>query len=235
MPFLLRPRNLFVVLSYLLLSCTPFAARLFGLPVAHPGTIVGIELICWVGIWALFKRPAYFHWLLLPAFLALPVELYLYAFYGQGISTHHLGIIVETSPAEAMEFLGRKVWLLVGVFIGVVAWFVALWIAAWGTRDLDWRDVSRPVVLAVLALGTAVFGYGLEFGIAPPAASTVSTASAAHAGAGPAPIRLVKHAEERANPAASAVGNRAAPCPHWPTGRNCPSTWRAFPRHGPSA
>src|SRR5437764_9104266 len=118
MSLLLRPRNLFVLLSYLLLSCTPFVARLFGHPVAHPGTVLGIELICWTGVWALFKRPAYFHWLLLPGFLALPVELYLYAFYGQGISTHHLGIIVATSPAEAIEFLGRKVWLLIGVSIG---------------------------------------------------------------------------------------------------------------------
>src|SRR5437764_1313897 len=167
MSLLLRPRNLFVLLSYLLLSCTPFVARLFGHPVAHPGTVLGIELILWIGVWALFKRPAYFHWLLLPAFLCLPVELYLYAFYGQGISTHHLGIIFETSPAEAMEFLGQKVWLLGGVFVGVLAWFIACWIAAWRTRDLDWRGVSRPVVLGLLVLSDVVFVYSLEFGIAP--------------------------------------------------------------------
>ena len=168
MSFLLRPRNLYVALTYLLLSCVPYVAPLFGQPLAHPGQVAGIELLAWLGVWAVFKRPAYFHWLLLPAFLALPVELYLYAFYGQGISTHHLGIIAETSPAEAMEFLGNKVWLLIGVFIGVLAWFVTSWIAAWRTRDLDWADVSRPVVLAVLALVAIVFGYGVKYGVAPP-------------------------------------------------------------------
>jgi hypothetical protein len=107
MPFP-APRNLFVVLTYLLLSCTPFVVGLFGQPLVHPEAVLGIELMCWAGVWALFKRPACFHWLLLPAFLALPVELYLYAFYGQGISTHHLGILFETSPAEVMGFLGTR-------------------------------------------------------------------------------------------------------------------------------
>src|SRR5205085_5438786 len=130
------------------LSAVPFAARLFGHPVEHAGQVFAIELLGWIAAWAVCKRPAWFHALLLPAFLALPVELYLYAFYGQGISTHHLGIIVETSPAEAMEFLGSKVWLLIGVFIGVLLWFATSWIAAWRTRDLDWAAVSRPVVLA---------------------------------------------------------------------------------------
>jgi glucan phosphoethanolaminetransferase (alkaline phosphatase superfamily) len=178
MRFLLRARNLYVLLTYLVLSCMPFVPRLFGQPVAHPEQLLGIELICWIGAWAFFKRPAYFHCLLLPAFLALPVELYLYAFYGQGISTHHLGIIVETSPAEAAEFLGSKVWLLAGVFIGVLVWFASSWMAAWRTRDLDWNDVSRRVVLVVLALSVAVFGYGYAFGIAPPPLASVAAPSA---------------------------------------------------------
>jgi len=168
MPSLPRPRNLYVALTYLLLSCMPFAPRLLGQPVAHAGQMLALELLCWTGAWGLFKRPAYFHWLLLPAFVALPVELYLLVFYGQGISTHHLGIIAETSPAEALEFLGRKVWLLLAAVIGVLAWFVTTWIAAWRTRDLDWNDISRWVVLGVLALGTGVFVYGVEFGVAPP-------------------------------------------------------------------
>jgi len=158
MRFLLRPRNLYVLLSYCVLSCMPFVPRLFGLPVAHPGQLAGIALVCWIGAWAVFKRPACFHWLLLPAFLALPMELYLYAFYGQGISTHHLGIVFETSPAEALEFLGSKVWLMIAVFAGMLAWFITSWIAAWRTRDLDWDDLSRWVVLGVLAYFTTM-GY----------------------------------------------------------------------------
>jgi len=199
MSALLRPRNLFVVLTYLLLSCTPMAAGLFGQPLKHPGAVAGIELMCWAGAWALFKRPAYFHWLLLPAFLCLPVELYLYAFYGQGISTHHLGILFETSPAEAMEFLGNKVWLLIGVFVGVLAWFGASWRAAWTTRELDWNDVSRPIVLGVLAVAALVFGYGLEFGVAPPSLTIAVRPSRAAAAA----IHLVK-ADARATAGASA-------------------------------
>jgi glucan phosphoethanolaminetransferase (alkaline phosphatase superfamily) len=210
MSALLRPRNLFVVLTYLLLSCTPFAAGLFGQPLEHAGAIAGIELMCWAGIWALFKRPAYFHWLLLPAFLALPVELYLYAFYGQGISTHHLGILFETSPAEAMEFLGNRAWLLAVVFVGVLAWFGASWRAAWGTRDLDWTDVSRPIVLGVLALAALVFGYGLEFGVAPPSLAIAARPARAVA----APIHLVKAGTNAAAGAPAGSGEEtAAPDP----------------------
>jgi glucan phosphoethanolaminetransferase (alkaline phosphatase superfamily) len=223
MPLLLRPRNLYLVLTYLALSCVPCAAPLFGQPLVHPGQIAGIELIAWVGIWAIFKRPAWFHLLLLPAFLALPVELYLYAFYGQGISTHHLGIIAETSPAEAMEFLGSKVWLLLGVFIGVLAWFVTSWMAAWRTRDLDWNDVSRPVVLGVLALAAGVFAYGLKFGVAPPrlagAPAHVSSPLAHRVNAVPGASEPASDAasEETAPPHPASVPRARAlpPLAHW--------------------
>jgi len=226
MRFLLRPRNLFVLLSYLLLSCMPLVPALFDLPLAQPGRILAMEAMAWAGAWALFKRPACFHWLLLPAFLALPVELYLYAFYGQGISTHHLGIIFETSPAEALEFLGSKAWLLAAVTLGVLAWFAGTWIAAWRTRDLDWNDVSRPVVLGVLALGGAVFAYGLAFGVAPPDAGP-SPAPAPAPVARPAALLVKagaagKHGTEqdkeaRAAPRPGGIPARTAPPPlaHW--------------------
>jgi glucan phosphoethanolaminetransferase (alkaline phosphatase superfamily) len=168
MRFLLRPANLYVALTYLALSAVPFMPWLFGMVVERPGQLLGIEFICWIAAWAVFARPARFHWLLLPAFLALPVELYLYKFYGQGISSHHLGIMFETSPAEAMEFLGQKVWTLLAVFVGVLAWWASSWRAAWVTRDLDWQDLSRPVVLVALGAGGALLGYGVQVGIAPP-------------------------------------------------------------------
>jgi glucan phosphoethanolaminetransferase (alkaline phosphatase superfamily) len=180
MRFLLRPANLYLALTYLALSAVPFAPWLFGGVVERPAQLVGIEFFCWATAWAVFGRPARFHWLLLPAFMAVPIELYLFAFYGQGISTHHLGIIVETSPAEAIEFLGQKAWLMLGVFAAVLAWWATSWRAAWITRELDWTDVSRPVVLGALAIGLAVRGYGGEAGIAPPppAASAPGPASA---------------------------------------------------------
>lgn len=181
MRFLLRPGNLFVLLTYLLLSVVPFAPQLFpGQAVANPFPIFGMEVVAWMTVWVIFKRPAYFHILLLPAFIALPIELYLRAFYGQGISTHHLGIIVETSPKEAIEFLGSKIWMLSVIVTGVLAWWVLAWIAAWRTRDLDWSGKSRAVLFALLAMGGGIWLYGQEYGVqaAPAPSVTASTDSA---------------------------------------------------------
>jgi hypothetical protein len=134
---LLRPANLFLLLTYLLVSAVPFVPLLLGKPVERPWQVLGIELVSWMAAWAVCKRPAWFHILLLPAFVALPVEVYLITYYGQGISTHHLGIIAETSPREAIEFLGQKVWLMLGILLGVLAWWAATFRIAVQTRELD--------------------------------------------------------------------------------------------------
>jgi glucan phosphoethanolaminetransferase (alkaline phosphatase superfamily) len=162
---LLRPANLVLVLSYLVLSAVPFFPLTLGLPVARPAQLAGMAVFAWIAAWALFKRPAYFHWLLLPAFVALPAELYLYLYYGQGISTHHLGIMAETSPLEALEFLGARAWLLLGVMVGVVVWWAAAYRAALATRDLDWNDRSRPLVLGLLVVAVGLFAYGQKAGV----------------------------------------------------------------------
>lgn len=175
---LLRPAHLFLLLTYSALSAVPFVPLLLGQPVERPWQLLGIETIAWVAVWAAFKRPAYFHWLLAPAFIALPTELYLITYYGQGISTHHLGIIAETSPKEALEFLGQKVWLMAAVMLGAVAWFIVSFRVARKTRALDWADSSRWVALAALALGAAVWAYGDEFGIVPKAAAASAKAAA---------------------------------------------------------
>jgi glucan phosphoethanolaminetransferase (alkaline phosphatase superfamily) len=178
MRFLLRPANLFLLLTYLALSAVPFVPMLLGKPLDRPFQVLGVEFVGWVAAWAVFKRPAWFHWLLIPAFLALPTEVYLFTYYGQGISTHHLGIIAETSPKEAMEFLGQKVWAMLAVMVGVVAWWITSYHAARKTRELDWTDSSRWVTLAALATGAAVWAYGYEFGVA---AKPVALAAAAPA------------------------------------------------------
>ncbi len=163
---LLRPANLYLLLTYLALSAVPFVPMLFGKRLERPWQVLGIEFVGWVAAWAVFKRPAWLHWLLLPAFLALPTEVYLFTYYGQGISTHHLGIIAETSPREAMEFLGQTVWAMLAVMAGAVAWWATSLRAARSTRELDWADSSRWVVLGALAIGAATWAYGYEFGIA---------------------------------------------------------------------
>jgi glucan phosphoethanolaminetransferase (alkaline phosphatase superfamily) len=168
MQTLLRPAHLALVLTYLALSAVPLfplALGLPGLPAARPSQLAGMAVFAWIAVWALFKRPAYFHWLLLPAFIALPAELYLYLYYGQGISTHHLGIMAETSPLEALEFLGARAWLLLGVMVGVVVWWAATYRAALATRAFDWNDRSRPLVLGLLAVSLALLAYGQKVGV----------------------------------------------------------------------
>ena len=162
---LLRPANLALMLTYLVLSAVPLLPLALGVPVSRPAQLAGMAVFAWIAVWAVFKRPAYFHWLLLPAFIALPAELYLYLYYGQGISTHHLGIMAETSPLEALEFLGARAWLLLGVMVGVVAWWAATYRAALATRELDWNDRSRPLVLALLLVAVGLFAYGQKAGL----------------------------------------------------------------------
>ena len=154
-----RHPSLFLIASYLLLSALPLLSLLFGRPVAQPALLLAATLAAWIGVWALLKRPAWFHVLLLPAFLALPVEIYLQTYFGQGISTHHLGIIFETSPGEAFEFLGSRIWLLGGVLLLVIFWFAATWRLALKTRELDWTGASRTIALAVLGAGVGLWLY----------------------------------------------------------------------------
>lgn len=165
MYYLLRPINLFVLGTYLALSAVPFIPVLLSRPITQPFQIIGMEFIAWLSIWCIFKRPAWFHWLLIPAFLAFPIELYLQVYYGQGITTHHLGIIAETSPKESLEFLGNQVWLLVVVLLGISAWWWLSWKAARRSRDLDWEDGSRYWIFAFLGIGLCLWIYAHEFGV----------------------------------------------------------------------
>jgi glucan phosphoethanolaminetransferase (alkaline phosphatase superfamily) len=201
MSYLLRRNNLFVLLSYLILSLVPFAPLLFGQGVDRPGRIVAMEFIAWLAVWSLFKRPARFHWLLLPAFIALPTELYLRKFYGQGISTHHLGIIAETTPAEAIEFLGDKIWLLALILVCIILWWALSWFAAARTRDLDWSGGSRWLICLLMIGAFGLWLYGEEVGIkAAPSSAVIAM---------PGTAKPIKHAIPAAN-AASAVNTSAS-------------------------
>jgi glucan phosphoethanolaminetransferase (alkaline phosphatase superfamily) len=165
MPALFRRNNLFVLVTYLALSLVPFVPLLFGQTIDHPLRIILTEIGLWLVIWSIFKRPAWFHWLLFPAFFALPTEIYLRKFYGQGITTHHLGIIAETSPREAMEFLGDKIWWMALVLAVVVLWWALSWLAASSTRDLDLEGPSRWFGWLVLTVGSCIWLYGQEIGV----------------------------------------------------------------------
>ena len=174
---LLKINNLSILFSYLVLSAVPFLPLLFGKSVGNPSHILGVELVAWLSVWAVFKRPANFHWLLLPAFLALPTNIYLNIYYGQGITTHHLGIIAETNPRETIEFLGQKIWWLLVVMLAVIAWWWYILRLARKTRDLDWNDrISRWLMLCVLIIGIGIGAYGYKFGIEPPSKSVTVNA-----------------------------------------------------------
>ncbi|MES2348271.1 MAG: sulfatase-like hydrolase/transferase [Pseudomonadota bacterium] len=178
---LLRPAPLFVLASYLLLSLVPCVPILLGRQVPGLAHILAVELLAWAAVWGVLQRPAWFHWLLIPAFLALPTELYLFMYYGQGISTHHLGIIAETSPREALEFLGRKVWLMGLVMLLVVAWWIAVQVAARRSPMLAWRGKSRWSMLLILVALAGLWAYGWEFGIRAKPAVKAAAAKAASA------------------------------------------------------
>lgn len=175
---LLQPAALFILASYFLLSALPFFSLLQGKPVEQAWHIITLELFAWLGIWSLCKRPRWFQWLLLPAFFAIPTEIYLRLFFGQGISTHHLGIIAETSPKEALEFLGNKTWLLLLVSIAVITWWWSVLALSKRTKALDWAHVSRWPVLFTILSGIAVWTYGQQIGIQPAPAKVSATASA---------------------------------------------------------
>jgi glucan phosphoethanolaminetransferase (alkaline phosphatase superfamily) len=206
MPSSLRPANLFLLLTYLILSAVPFMPLLLHKTVEQPAHILGIEFIAWVAVWAACKRPAWFHWLLIPAFLAMPTEIYLQTFYGQGISTHHLGIIAETSPRESMEFLGAKIWLMLAVTIGVILWWILTWRIARRTRAFDWADNSRWAALGALAIGLALWGYGQEYGVAAPPASSKKSAVASSSTKGSISIAASKNGSGSAAADSTASG-----------------------------
>ena len=172
MPSLPRLRSIYIVLSYFLISSMPFAALFLGKTVEHPYQLMTFELFGWLALWSLMQRPKYFHWALLPVFLAVPIEIYLRVYYGQGISTHHLGIIVETSPKEALEFLGGKIWLLLVVAMAILGWWWSIFRLTKQNDSLIWRHWSRWITLTLALIGSMVWIYGEEIGISSaPAAS----------------------------------------------------------------
>lgn len=169
--YLPQRTRIFIVGSYLVLSAVPFFPLCLGKDIPGWKAVVGYEVFAWLSVWAVFKRPGWFHWLLLPAYLAVPIELYLQLYYGQGISTHHLGIIAETSPQEAIEFLGSGIWLFVFVICLMIAWW---WLGAKAARRsevLNWTGTSRWVMLVVLTAAALTGLYEHQHGAQPVASS----------------------------------------------------------------
>lgn len=176
---LLRPPALFVLITYVALSAVPLTPLLFGRTVDTAWRILGIEIVAWLTLWSAFSRPAWFHWLLLPAFLLLPAELFLQAYYNQGISAHHLGILAETSPNEALEFLGNRLGMLIGAMLAVLFWWGLSWYATFQAHALVWKDDSRWITIALLSAALGAWMYEDRFGAGQGAGSVASKSSRA--------------------------------------------------------
>ncbi|MFZ6801604.1 phosphoethanolamine transferase [Undibacterium sp. Di24W] len=166
MHHLLRFSRPYLLGSYFLVSCLAFFSIILGKSIEHGGRILAYQALSWLALWAFFKKPRWFHFVLLPAFLAIPIEIYLRLYYGQGISTHHLGIITETSPKEALEFLGGKIWLLLFIAAAILFWWWTLLLAAKHETSLTWQHSSRWIVLAVLSACLLCWTYGAQVGVA---------------------------------------------------------------------
>lgn len=170
-----RITSIYIIVSYLLISLIPFVSFFSGKAIEHPYQILGLEIFGWLTLWSVMQSPRRFHWFLLPVFIAVPIEIYLRLYFEQGISTHHLGIIAETSPKETLEFLGNKVWLLLLIAFIIFAWWSSILYLARVTSSLDWRHKSRWIVFAILLTITCIWGYGKQIGIAPlPSESAIS-------------------------------------------------------------
>lgn len=158
-----NPAALLLLACYAALSAVPFAPWLSGGAVAEPGRLLATQALAWLVVWAVFKRPRFFHWLLLPAFLLLPADAYLYKFYGEGVSTFHLSLVADSSALEMLEYLGSGVWpMLVLVLLGFSAWCAAAW-ATRSTQALDWTGASRKWTLLALAASSALFAIEQPF------------------------------------------------------------------------
>ncbi len=176
--FLCYPKP-YLLCSYFLISCLPFLNLLLGKSVEHAVRVFAYQALSWLVLWAVFQKPCWFHYFLLPAFLAAPIEIYLQFYYSQGISTHHLGIITETSPKEAVEFLGNKVWLLFCLVLVILIWWWSLLKAAKQTTALNWQHSSRWITLAALSVCLVCWTYGAQVGVASASGSNSDTSSEA--------------------------------------------------------
>lgn len=165
-----------LLLSYLLISLTPFLAWGFNRSIDHPWAMLFLVMYGWLSLWAIFGKPRYFHILILPLYIALPCDWYLQRFYAQSISAHHLGIMFETSPREALEFLGPLALVLILGLIAVLAWWWGGWRAT-ANSAFHWRHWSRWPSLALVLSLAGLWCWGEEVGTYSKSSASVDRSS----------------------------------------------------------
>jgi len=157
-----RLTNLAILSTYIALSTVQYLSTTSKDAADQLYYSVGVGVTGWLFLWWLFKRPAYFHWLLLPVFLILPIELYLRLHFNTGLSTHQFGVIAETSPREALEFLGDQGWLWAMIWCVVFLWWLLILLAARRTRDLDCSGQLRLIIAIVSLLSSSLLFYSVK-------------------------------------------------------------------------
>jgi glucan phosphoethanolaminetransferase (alkaline phosphatase superfamily) len=145
-------KKVFILGSYLLLTLLPlvemFSHGLFVVAVK----MFAISCFSWMLIWAVFERPARFHWLLLPVFLLMPVDIVLRVAYGQSFSAHYLGVFFESGSAEAIDFLAGKFTLTVLSLLFFLCWWLLVFIATQSKSILAWTSRSRNITATMLVM-----------------------------------------------------------------------------------
>ncbi|AZP11591.1 phosphoethanolamine transferase [Undibacterium parvum] len=151
--------RIYIVLSYLGISaCSVFSYFAGGTLSALIERLL-FQALAWFALWSILLRPSVFHAILLPAFLAFPLELYLRFYFNQGISAHHLGVMFETSPKEAAEFLGYKIWRLGFALIFSCLWWYSILRLSRQDRLLSWPRRGRWPIFACSLIGLGFFIY----------------------------------------------------------------------------
>lgn len=155
-------RIFFAAASYLLLTSVSIAPLMH----VHNHEQILLTLLavicCWFALWSVFRHPRNFHFLLLPAFLLTPVELFLQTHFRQGLTAHHIGIATESTMREAFEFSGGMFWYFCAAQIIMLCWWAAVFAALRNTPALTWHGPTRLVMLAIVTCctGLALYDWG---------------------------------------------------------------------------
>jgi len=170
-----RRRTSLSKLAFLGFSALVLSPNLAALVLLGPDAALqplGWAFAVWILWAALWRRMFWACALVAPLLLLAPVEVFLLARYGTFASPHIFGLIFETNPAEAAEFMQGLTWVAGGAVLAM------LLLAGWTLRqlwrsDLIWTHRSRWwVLLAFLSTSVLlqVSHAGLESGAAGPTA-----------------------------------------------------------------
>jgi len=159
--FLKKTQGLLLLLIYVLVLITPNVLVSFiindpSLSINQKISPIFLALAAQAFLFAIVRRATFFLLLQIPFFLWLPMEV-MYSFrYGAPTSAHVLNIVVETSYAEALGYIGHP-WVISFYLIYVVILILGICVF-WGA-NITWSHRSRWWVM--ISVGGSILIYGL--------------------------------------------------------------------------